>query len=284
MLEYAERGLVFHCGDNRLVGVVSVPEGSSEVGVLFLVGGPQYRVGSHRQFAQLARKLAGAGVAAMRFDYPGMGDSEGTRRDFSESSGDIFAAIEVFMEEVADLKKIVLWGLCDAASTAMMYGHRFPQVAGMVLLNPWVRSGDYAPGFTLSHYYRPRMTERAQWRRVLYGQVNLWPAIRDVCKGALALIVGRRNKAEALPSSQSFVHEMLYGLQRFKHNTLIILSEEDLTAKEFSSLLAADRNWQAAIASAEVGVNTILQADHTFSKRRWQEQVSRLTLDWVKAL
>src|SRR5690349_24048098 len=51
-------------------------------GVLLVVGGPQYRVGSHRQFALLCRRLAGRGVPALRFDYRGMGDADGAARTF----------------------------------------------------------------------------------------------------------------------------------------------------------------------------------------------------------
>ena len=42
-------------------------------GMLIVVGGPQYRAGSHRQFTLLARDVAATGVPTMRFDYRGMG-------------------------------------------------------------------------------------------------------------------------------------------------------------------------------------------------------------------
>jgi len=61
--------------------VVSVPgeadAAAADTGVLIVVGGPQYRVGSHRQFVMLARFLADHGVPCMRFDYRGMGDVSG---------------------------------------------------------------------------------------------------------------------------------------------------------------------------------------------------------------
>jgi len=51
-------------------------------GVLIVVGGPQYRVGSHRQFLLLSRRLAAEGHPVMRFDYRGMGDASGAMRGF----------------------------------------------------------------------------------------------------------------------------------------------------------------------------------------------------------
>ncbi|MEO6566032.1 MAG: alpha/beta fold hydrolase, partial [Casimicrobiaceae bacterium] len=81
---------------------------------MIVVGGPQYRVGSHRQFALLARALARVGIPALRFDYRGMGDSEGDRRSFDEIDADIAAAIDTLCRE-AHLARVVLWGLCDGA-------------------------------------------------------------------------------------------------------------------------------------------------------------------------
>jgi len=46
-------------------------------------------VGSHRQFVQLARRLAKQGYPTLRFDYRGMGDSEGVYRSFENVGPDL---------------------------------------------------------------------------------------------------------------------------------------------------------------------------------------------------
>ena len=61
-----------------------MPAVPDDTGVLVIVGGPQYRVGSHRQYVQLSRHLAEQGIASMRFDVRGMGDSPGVQRSFEE--------------------------------------------------------------------------------------------------------------------------------------------------------------------------------------------------------
>ena len=141
-MDIEERVVTFDCQGDSLYGVMHLPETPGTRAVLVVVGGPQYRAGSHRQFTLLARSLAMNGVAAMRFDYRGMGDSEGAERAFGDVQDDIAAAIDAFMAAAPGVREIVLWGLCDGASAAMMYAPLDARVSGVVLLNPWIRTPD----------------------------------------------------------------------------------------------------------------------------------------------
>ena len=89
-----EESALFACAGETLVGVLARPAVAARTGVVVIVGGPQYRVGSHRQFVLLSRALAGAGCAVLRFDYRGMGDSSGAQRSFDSVSADIAAAMD----------------------------------------------------------------------------------------------------------------------------------------------------------------------------------------------
>jgi exosortase A-associated hydrolase 1 len=282
MTAYREQGVVFNCGDNRLVGILASPVAHAEIGVLILVGGPQYRVGSHRQFTLLARSLAEAGIASLRFDFTGMGDSEGGKREFDRTEEDIAAAIEALFAYVPTLRRVVLWGLCDAASSAMMFGYRDPRVTGMILLNPWVHNGRYSPQVKLAHYYRPSFSRKEQWRRLFLGQIHLGPALKELAADAWALL-RRSTLAAHRASGHSFIEKMLFGLQQFRHEALIVLSDADLTAREFSTLIARDAVWNAATSKPAVAIHTVTEADHTFSQKHWKDEVSQLTIDWVSS-
>ena len=282
MTAYSEQAVVFKCGGDRLVGITATPDVNADVGVLILVGGPQYRVGSHRQFTLLARSLAEQGFASLRFDYRGMGDSEGVKSEFDDTEDDISAAIDALIESAPGVSRVVLWGLCDAASSGLIIAHRHPAVAGLILLNPWVHNGDYSPQVKLAHYYRPSLSKGNQWRRLLSGQIRVLPAFMELAKDTLALL-GRYTLGSGRKSaSRSFVQVMLEGLEQFQYKILIVLSEADLTAREFSTLIANDSEWKAATSKPAVTIHTVTGADHTFSQRPWQEEVSRLTIDWVK--
>ncbi len=277
MNAFREEGKIFWCGDSRLVGIAAIPEVPAKVGVLILVGGPQYRVGSHRQFTLLARNLAEAGFISLRFDVTGMGDSEGSRREFDKTEADIAAAIDTLRGLGAH--QVVLWGLCDGASSAMMFAYRHPAVHGMILLNPWVHSGEYSPHVKLAHYYGPSLARREQWNRLLSGKIKLAPALKELASDVFALLGGRRRDRSGRSPGSSFIDEMLTGLDRFPHNTLIVLSEADLTAREFSTLLSRDLRWKAAVEKPSVVIRTMPAADHTFSQKPWKEEISRLTVE-----
>lgn len=282
MSEYTEQGLVFSSGDDRLVGIAAIPEVPADTGVLILVGGPQYRVGSHRQFTLLARELAGQGIASLRFDYAGMGDSEGAPREFNQVETDISAAMNALFAAVPGLSRVVLWGLCDAASSAMMYAHRQDLVSGLVLLNPWVHSGEHSAQVKLAHYYRPLLADRENWRRLFSGQIRIVPAVKELASAAMSHI-GRRSTAKlAKPSRQDFAQSMLDGIRQFEKDILVVLSDDDLTAGEYSALLESDGEWREVMSRSGVTTHTVVGADHTFSRRPWLDEVSRLTIDWVK--
>lgn len=273
MLE--ERVLVFPCQGDTLVGILSLPAQPHPRGVLVIVGGPQYRAGSHRQFTLLARALADAGIPVLRFDYRGMGDSEGEPRNFEQVRDDIRAAVDRFMAEIPGLSEVVLWGLCDGATAAAMYAPLDARVAGLVLLNPWVRTEQGAARATIRHYYLSRLLDRGFWRKLLGGRFD-W-------RGSAASLAGTARSAVAEGAQGALPERMLDALSRFPGRTMIVLSGADLTAQEFAGLPQRSRSWAQLLAGPRVQRHDLAKADHTFSRREWHEQVTRWTRDWLRS-
>jgi exosortase A-associated hydrolase 1 len=271
-----KRGLAFACGGQWLYGVLDVPAAPRRRGVLFIVGGPQYRAGSHRQFTLTARSLAAEGYAAMRFDYRGMGDSEGAQRSFEDVGEDLRAAIDAFFAAVPELEEVVLWGLCDAASAATLYAAGDVRVTGLALLNPWVRTEAGEARATLKHYYRARLLDPGLWKKIAGGRFA-WRSAAS----SFARLVGSAAASSEQPAS-SLPERMAAGLGRFDGAVLIMLSGADLTAQEFAGACAAPA-WQQLLASPRITRLTLPKADHTCSQRAWQDQVAQWTCDWMGA-
>lgn len=285
------RDLAFHfrCADSWLIGIVSLPDQPASRGVLIVVGGPQYRAGSHRQFTLLARHLASHGVAAMRFDYRGMGDSEGGMRSFEDIGEDLDCAARRFFEMAPMLKDIAIWGLCDAAPAALFHAYRDPRVAGLVLLNPWIRSEAGAAKAYLKHYYRHRLLQPELWKKVFHGEIDFGASLRSLMK--LGILATKEKAPETdthcaectstIPTS--LAERMRQGLERFTGRTLIIISGNDLTAREFSDLVKGSRKWRTLLASPRLDWRDLPKANHTFSRREWRDQVATWTTEWIKS-
>jgi exosortase A-associated hydrolase 1 len=282
MTAFVDEALVFGCAGAELVGIVARPDVPAACGVLIVVGGPQYRVGSHRQFALLARRLAGAGYAVMRFDYRGMGDSSGEQRDFVTVSEDIAAAAAALQTQCPEVKRVVLWGLCDAASAALIYCHerQDSRIAGLCLLNPWVRSDVSLAKTQVKHYYGQRLLQPEFWRKLLSGKVNVSGSVNELL-GKLRLTAAKQGR---IGSVEPFQSRMALGLRDFSGPVLLVLSGQDYTAKEFLEYAGTDQAWAGLLAKPTVRRHDIPEADHTFSSARFREEVEVATLDWLKGI
>jgi exosortase A-associated hydrolase 1 len=290
-LAWSENALRFECGADYLVGVLTTPVSPSSVAVVIVVGGPQYRVGSHRQFVMLARGLAQAGYAALRFDCRGMGDSTGTPRSFEAQSDDIRSAIAATMAAQPQLSEVMLWGLCDGASAALLYMHdsHDPRVKGLILANPWVRSEQSLAITHVKHYYLQRLFEPAFWAKLLRGGIGL-TALSGLARAVTKAWHMRSPRTTSGSASgpeitgwqsEPFPARMALGLERFNGRTLVLLSENDYTAKEFIEFAARNVDWKRLMNDASLSQQIVLNADHTFSGIADAEQVLAYTLDWL---
>jgi len=281
-----ELAFTFPCHGAELIGILHPGAAQAPRGVLIVVGGPQYRVGSHRQFILLARDLAGAGVPVLRFDYRGMGDAGGEAIDFEHCDADIAAAVDAFFARSAGLREVILWGLCDAASAALFYAWRDPRVVGLVLLNPWVRTEAGESKAFLKHYYLKRLFSADLWAKIRRGEFNVADSLGSLLKMVKRTFTPTLQAQVAdttVPGDDNrpLPERMAAGLARFTGPVLLILSGNDLTAAEFKDTVTASPRWRRLLAQPRIARRDLPAANHTFSRREWRHQVMEWTLQWL---
>ena len=259
----------------RMVGILSLPAAPGPRGVLIVTGGPQYRVGSHRQFTLLAAALAARGLPVLRFDLRGMGDSEGSARDYRAAGPDIAGALAQFFDAVPTLREVVLWGLCDGATAAACHAPRDARVYALILLNPWVRSSAGLARATLRHYYLPRLLQGAFWRKLAKGGLQPGASLASLRQVAAA------TRQVAAPDNDAPAPALLRALTQFQGKVLLILSGDDLGAHEWTTLLASDAAWRAVTARSQWTQAQVDGANHTFSSAAWRAEVERLCVRWL---
>jgi exosortase A-associated hydrolase 1 len=293
-------------GHGPQVGIYHPSAQPSRQAIVFVVGGgPQYRVGGHRQLVQWARALAQAGHHVLRFDSTGMGDSHGSHAGFEALDADIRAAIDQIALRVPELKRVTLWGECNAASAIVFYGFQDPRVTQMVLLNPWARTEQGQARTVIRHYYLQRLQQASFWRKLLSLRLNPLKVIRS---GLTNLRLSMRTHAgstrktppAAQDSAPSKTHydadgrraplssdlplpdRLRLGIERFQGSVLLVMSGRDHIAREFDAMVAGSPAWRTLLARQRLERLDLAQADHTFSTQADKRAVAEHAIGWLK--
>jgi exosortase A-associated hydrolase 1 len=275
----AEQAFAFGSADEPLLGILHGVEPPVQGrGVVIIVGGPQYRVGSHRQFVLLGRDLAAHGIPVLRFDHRGVGDSGGDPVGFERLGDDLRLAIDELQRRAPSVRSVCLWGLCDGASAALIHASGDARVDSLVLLNPWVRTDGSLAQAYIDNYYGRRLRNPAFWRKMLANP-------GAIVRAAFGYMGNRRESAQVgkgTATAPEFLTRMLQGVERFRGRILLILSGSDTVAAEFDGLVARHPAWHRAFARPGISTVRLADATHTFSRREWRDQVAAATAAFVR--
>jgi len=271
----------FVCHEQELIGICHPAEKNH--GILIITGGPQYRIGSHRQFLLIARALANASFPVFRFDYRGMGDSSAkpSHMDFTRTAPDIIAAIDKFKHLQPQIKAITLLGLCDAASAILIaIPYIKENISSIILINPWVYQDKTIAKTYFKYYYIQRLKQKDFWIKFFRFKVNIKQSITSLFHKYYTVFFNSTIEKE---DNISFIDQMLSGLLQFDGRILTLLSEDDLTAQEFQLLVKEDKIWHKALHDSKHKSVILDKTDHTFSNSHSRQQVVDSICDWFTA-
>ncbi len=235
----------------RLRGVIHRPRlraARRVPGVVFFHGFTGDRMESHWIFVKCARALEQAGIASLRFDFYGSGESEGTFREVTLHGeiADAKVAVEFFRKQKGIRPEGL--GLCGLS----MGGAVAASVA------KWSKARALVLWSALAH---PK-------------------ELRDIAEHATRMLPDGNHEYNAHEVSARFLDEVdrvepVEALRKFHSPTLILHPEKD----EHLPLHHPDDLFRAC--AAEIKEKVIIPgADHTFTSVAWENEVIARTTQW----
>ncbi|WP_051685695.1 alpha/beta fold hydrolase [Rheinheimera texasensis] len=224
---------------------------ASDLLIVMVNGGAQTKAGSHRMQQQLAWHWQQAGFASLRFDFPGFGDAEGSAGDFIDHARYLTALPAELQRVFGKRRPVVLFGLCDGATAALLASHVL-QPDALLLLNPWCRLQQNHARTMLKFYYLQRLVSKEFWQKLLTGRLKLTTSIASLQRFLQASAAEHhfdQQTTEKLAEPDSKPHGLpalspdqavLQAIERWQSMSVpvhLTLSSADLTAAECAELL-----------------------------------------------
>jgi pimeloyl-ACP methyl ester carboxylesterase len=237
-------------GDPQICGVLCRPRGNTATAdpVVFLNAGGVPHVGWARGTVEAARALAAEGVASLRIDLPGLGQSDGPPEERlflydPRTTQDIVRVLD-WMEK-AGFPSVGLAGTCSGAFQAFHAARADKRVATLTIINPLCFSwnSSYALELAVWKTYETSKVALGQGRSALR---ETGPASRTFQISAVVSKIGRRLVRPGLETIKTAL-SLLHPSRLFKGSTterrmralsnrgvriLIVTSEGDLSLKE----------------------------------------------------
>lgn len=269
----AAKVLLLNFGGQQSLGIYQ--PAASELLVLMVNGGAQTRAGSHRMQQQLAQHWQQAGLASLRFDFPGFGDADGEPGTFVDHARYLTELPAQLERHFGKVRPIVLFGLCDGATAALL-ASPWLQPQALILLNPWCRTTENHAHTMLKFYYLRRIVSGEFWQKLLRGQWQAGASMASFLQLIRPAAAKFRTADRHAPTTQlsaaagthtltelttdTAIPQALRHWMQIKAPVQLILSGADLTAAECRQLLQMPRYHCIA---KQTQLIDIVDANHT---------------------
>ena len=275
---HTEEWVSFDSRGAKLIGILTKPEGAAptRAGVVFIHGWGGNRIGPHRIIVKVARALARRGVATLRFDLRGRGDSEGDpdATNLDVMIEDTCAGVD-FLQGRLGKVPLSLWGICSGGNVAIGAATLKPEIRRMVLLStlpfvPEKKAGE-SVARTKKHAlgYVKKLFSPATWKRFFTGAVDL-AGVRKTLFGHYGKTPERDRKDSARDIMKTF--------RDYRGDALFIYGGADPEAVD------AEAHYRAFTEKTDIPSKfvTIEGSNHDFYSIEWEKQITDLTAEWIE--
>ena len=266
---------VITVGDS-LVGVLCEPEtlDKTKPVVLILNSGIMHHIGTCRLSVKISRALAESGIASVRFDYSGVGDSEPRRGgvSFLESAPLETAEVMDFIQKRRGVDKFLLYGLCSGADAAYETVLVDKRVIGICQIDGYCYR---TLGWYINHYL-PRAFKLEVWLR--YFKRKLSAASHKSIDDIDPEYIERASYIREFPTKL----EVANGLQQLVNNKIAIYC---LFTGGQSKFINDASQFKKSFPKINFGkyltVDYIPEAEHIITEPDCQKDVVKRIVNWV---
>lgn len=306
----------------QLFGVLHQPERPRhpDTAILLLSPGVKMRVAPYRLYTKMAARFVALGYPVLRFDFHGLGDSEGTAPE--ALLADLYGATQVgryvadtiaamdWMQRTYGTTRFIASGLCGGALTGMLAAQRDPRIASLVGLSiPVILDGsnidaskymtDAQLAGTRRRYLRKFMLwDPAVWRswvRFFSFQSHYSLILKSVAKPfvsrlrrgappAAAAATPAAAAPEAAPPDNTNPHfaPALLRMLATSRPVFLIFAETDRLLWEFDVKFLQRHRASIDRHARWFEMHVTKQANHIFSFAEWQEDMLDQCCRWLE--
>ncbi|HTF90691.1 MAG TPA: alpha/beta fold hydrolase [Planctomycetota bacterium] len=274
-------------GDGSLVGIASFPDQPARAGVVLLNAGLVHRVGPARLWVALARRSSELGLATLRLDFSGIGDSPETAasaRFEARAPKEARAGMDA-LAAASGVERFALIGLCSGAEMAFKTALEDPRVRELVLINSPRFLEE--PSAELVARLEKQQDARYYWRVALRNPRSWWKALRGkadlraMARAALLRVRSRETRPAGAPDSADA--RAFRTLVQRGTNVHLVLSEGDWGQDYLDAILGA--SFDAGGASGKIQRTIVPACDHLLTplaaQRALLDHVERLARTWI---
>ncbi len=290
---FQERPLQFA---RHLFGTLCQPRDDVRPGRVVVIGnaggGPRY--GHARFHVRLARRLAAAGIASLRFDFGGLGDSGSgafeapTHLYDTDRISDISAALDAL--ETLGYRTFIAAGICSGGYHAWQASLHDPRIDTLLMVNPATFS--WRPGQSLdtlmqasarsARFYIATLSRRGGWKRLVRRQFDMRRALRTVQAHARRRLSAGVETAAGLAgwsTERGAPLKAMRGLGRRGARVLVVMAADDAGLDVLSAHFGRDGHRLSAIAGNAVRI--VPELDHSVTLGSAQDEVADILLEFL---